>query len=89
MLIISGREFRANQGKYFGLASQGIDVVLKTRGNGSFRLVPVADDDTLVSKAEFKKKLECSLHEMKDGKVDMKQDGETMDEFLKRLLCTE
>ena len=47
MLVISSREFRANQGKYLGMAADGEDIVLKSRGQGSFKLVPITEDDTL------------------------------------------
>jgi antitoxin (DNA-binding transcriptional repressor) of toxin-antitoxin stability system len=50
MLVISSREFRDKQGKYLGMAIQGEDIVLKSRGNGSFKIVPVTDDDTLAVK---------------------------------------
>jgi prevent-host-death family protein len=46
MLVISTREFREKQGKYLEMAVYGEDIVLKSRGNGSFKIVPVADDDT-------------------------------------------
>lgn len=38
MLVISTREFRANQSKYLGMAADGEDIVLKSRGWGSLRL---------------------------------------------------
>ena len=40
MTIVSTREFRANQGKYLGMALEGHDVVLRSR-RGSFRLTPI------------------------------------------------
>lgn len=50
MLIISMREFRANQGKYLGLINEGEEVILKSRENGSFALTPVSEFTTLVPK---------------------------------------
>lgn len=47
MLVISTREFRANQSKYLGMATDGEDRVLKCRGWGSFKIVPVSADDVL------------------------------------------
>ena len=44
MTIVSARDFRANQGKYLGMALEGHDVVLRSR-RGNFRLTPVEDDE--------------------------------------------
>ena len=52
MTIISIRDFRANQGKYLGLAASGESVILTSR-TGSFKIVPITEDDSLVSKREF------------------------------------
>jgi len=43
MTIVSTRDFRANQGKYLGMALEGHDVVLRSRC-GSFRLTPVSNE---------------------------------------------
>ena len=69
MIVISAREFREKQGLYFDMASNGEDVVLKTRGKGSFKLVPVTEDDSLMSKEEFFKKIDRSIQQAKEGKV--------------------
>jgi antitoxin (DNA-binding transcriptional repressor) of toxin-antitoxin stability system len=50
MLVISTREFREKQGMYLHKAKNGEDIVLKSRENGSFKLVPVSEDDALISK---------------------------------------
>lgn len=50
MLVISMREFRANQSKYLGLVNKGEEVVLKSRENGSFALTPVTEFTTLIPK---------------------------------------
>lgn len=50
MLIISTRDFRANQTKFLDLANNGEDIVLKSQKSGSFKLVPVSENDTLISK---------------------------------------
>lgn len=51
MTIVTGRQFRANQGKYIDMAHQGEDVVLSSR-KGYIRLVPVQNDDKAVSDYE-------------------------------------
>ena len=50
MVVVSRREFRANQRKYFDLARVN-DVVITSRSHGSYRLVPVTEDDTLIDRA--------------------------------------
>ena len=46
-MIVTGRDFRANQSKYIGIAHSGEDVILKSRA-GSVKLIPV--DTTEVTK---------------------------------------
>ncbi len=50
MLVISMREFRANQSKYLDLVNEGEEVILKSRENGSFALTPVTEFTTLIPK---------------------------------------
>ena len=69
MLVISTREFRERQGKYLKKVKEREDVVLKSRENGSFKLVPITEDDTLMSKEEFFNKLDRSLQQAKEGKT--------------------
>lgn len=68
MTIISARDFRGEQGKYFKMVSDGENVVIKSRNHGSFKLVPITDDDTLVSKEEFFEKLKLAENEIAEGK---------------------
>ena len=65
MLVISTREFRANQRQYLGRASKSEDVILKSRTEGSFKLVPVSDDDTLMSKEKLDSIIEQGLQDIK------------------------
>ena len=51
MTIVSARDFRANQGKYFSMANSGEHVILKSR-EGSFRLVPVMPSDSVSENAQ-------------------------------------
>lgn len=39
-MIVTGRDFRANQSRYISIAHSGEDVILKSRA-GSVRLIPV------------------------------------------------
>ena len=68
MIVISTREFREKQGQYLGMVSKGEDVVLKSRKEGSFKLVPLKKDDTLMSKEELGSIIERGLLDIKNGK---------------------
>ena len=68
MLVISTREFREKQGVYLSMAKNGEDIVLKSRENGSFKLIPVTRDDTLMSKENFFAKIDRSRQQIKEGK---------------------
>ncbi|MDH6342853.1 antitoxin YefM [Parabacteroides sp. PFB2-12] len=68
MLVISTREFREKQGVYLKLAKDGEDIILKSREKGSFRIVPVTEDDTLMSKEAFFAKIESAIQGIKEGK---------------------
>ena len=43
MTVVSAREFRANQGRYFGMVNRGEHVILKSR-MGRYRLMPLAEE---------------------------------------------
>ena len=44
MVVVTSRDFRANQSRYIGIAHRGEDVILKSRA-GSVRLIPVDTSD--------------------------------------------
>lgn len=72
MEVISAREFRTNQSKYFGMVHDGEDVVLKSREWGSFRLVPVTANDVVTSKEDLTSRMCKALNEVKmirEGKL--------------------
>lgn len=86
MTIISTREFRANQGTYLDLAAGGQQVVIKSRQYGSFRLMPVSEDDTLMSKEELEARIKNGLDQIARGECIEQAEGESIDDFLKRIL---
>ena len=51
--------------KYFDAAKQGEDVIIKSR-TGSFRIVPVKEDDIVISKDELSESLYKALVEAKE-----------------------
>jgi len=68
MLVISTRQFRSNQRQYLGRAMKGEDIILKSRTEGSFKIVPITEDDTLMSKAQLDAIIEQGLQDIKNGK---------------------
>ena len=67
MTVISIRDFRSNQGKYLGLAANGESVILTSRA-GSFKIVPVSEDDSLISKKEFFARVDQARKDIAEGK---------------------
>ena len=77
-MIVSGRDFRANQSRYIGYAHQGEDVILTTRA-GSVRLIPVEAEET--------PKKGVNRAYIQDGEVKVDIETETMElEELRSLL---
>ncbi|MCD8297717.1 MAG: type II toxin-antitoxin system prevent-host-death family antitoxin [Prevotella sp.] len=75
MLVISTRDFRANQTKFLDMVNKGEDIVLKSRGKGSFKLVPVREHDAIVDKRDILAELKGALQQVKDhkdGKIELK-----------------
>ena len=68
MVVVSSREFRANQRKYFDLARTN-DVMITSRVHGSYRLVPVMEDDALVDRATLDAKIRQGIADYEAGKV--------------------
>ena len=64
MLIVTGRDYRANLAKYYGLAQKGEDVIVKAR-YGSWKVVPITDDDVVVNKRDLPKELCNALMEVR------------------------
>ena len=85
MIVVSSREFRANQRKYFNLARTN-DVVITSRAHGSYRLVPVSQDDTLIDTATLDAKIRQGIADYEAGKVYRMKEGESSEEFLGRML---
>ena len=60
MRVVSSREFRDHQKKYFDMVDNNEQVVV-WRKNRAYKLVPVSDDDTLV---EIPKEFRCDPYEI-------------------------
>jgi hypothetical protein len=61
MKVISSREFRDNQKKYFDLVDSNEQVVVKRSKNRAYKLVPVDDDDMLI---EIPNEFRCDPYEI-------------------------
>ena len=85
MVVVSSREFRANQRKYFDLAHRNV-VVITSRSHGSYRLVPIAEDDILVDPATLEAKIRQGIADYEAGKVHRMKEGESSEDFLGRLI---
>ena len=45
-----------------------MDTLLKSREKGSFKIIPVTEDDTLMSKEEYFARFERGFQSIKEGK---------------------
>lgn len=86
MIVVSSRIFRANQSHYFDMAKIQ-DVVIVSRNKGSFRLMPIKDDDTLLSKEELYAKIDQGLLEHQANKGLTMEENESGEDFINRILC--
>lgn len=81
MQIISTREFRANQKKYFDLAES--ETILVARKNARPIVIRVVDDDDFLSKAELQS-IQKGVEDIRNGRTYKMQQGESLADFLKR-----
>lgn len=77
MQVVSAREFRANQGRYLVKANEGQSVLLTSR-YGSFKIVPVTEEDTLTTRI-CKGLQQVKL--MREGKLPRKTIEDLLDEL--------
>ena len=66
MVVVTGRDYRANLAKYYGLAQKGEDVVVKAR-YGSWKVVPITGDDMIINKRDLTEELRGALREAKEA----------------------
>lgn len=65
-MIVTGRDFRANQSRYIGMAHDGEDVILKSRA-GSVRLIPIDTAETTTGKRDLGVELRHALTDVKEA----------------------
>ena len=61
MRIVTSREFRDNQKKYFDMVDNKEQVIVKRSKKRAYKLVPVTDDDMLI---EIPKEYRCDPYEI-------------------------
>lgn len=82
MIVISTRDFRANQTKFLNMARNGEDIILKSRNLGSFRLTPVKEKAE--EKRDLTEELVAALRQVRDhldGKIELKTAESLIDEI--------
>jgi antitoxin (DNA-binding transcriptional repressor) of toxin-antitoxin stability system len=85
MVVVSSREFRANQSKYFDLALVN-DVVITSRTHGSYRLVPIKENDMLLNEETLNAKIRQGIADYESGRVYRMKEGESSEDFLGRMI---
>ncbi len=85
MVIISSREFRDKQKSYLDKVDEGVEVLIRRGKNKSYRIIPVQEDDTLMSKEEFFAKIDKALEEAEQGKVTRIRSKEELSAFFDSL----
>lgn len=85
MLIISFREFRENQKSYLDRIDKGAEILIKRSKNKSYKIIPVTDDDMLMSKDEFLNKINLSLQQIEMGNFTTLTSKQDITNFLNAL----
>ena len=81
ILEITSRQFRAEQRKYFDLADNGTQIVLKRGRKRAYVLTPLDEEDMYFTPAMLEK-IERSLEQAKNGDVTRVTTKEELKSFL-------
>ena len=68
MLVVNTREFRDKQANYLDKMDAGAEALIQRGKKKSYKIVPVSDDDTLMSKEDFFAKIDRAAQSIKEGK---------------------
>lgn len=85
MIVVSAREFRENQKSYLDQVINGAELLITRGKKQAFKILPVTNDDTLMSKEEFFAKLDKAKEEIKEGKFVEMEPDETLEDLLNRI----
>jgi antitoxin (DNA-binding transcriptional repressor) of toxin-antitoxin stability system len=81
MVVISSREFRQNQRKYFDKVDQGEQIIVQRGKDKSYALTPISEDD-LYFNEKMVKRIKKSAKEARDGKYITVSTSEEIKELL-------
>ena len=81
MLVVSSREFRQNQKRYFERADQGEQIIVHRGKNKAYALTPVKEED-LYFNAEMVDRIKQSMGQVKSGKTKSITTAEQIDDLL-------
>ena len=81
MLVISSREFRQNQKKYFDKADKGVQIIVQRGKDKSYALTPLSEDDIYFN-AEMVKKIKASLVQAQNDQLTTVSTAEEIKELL-------
>jgi len=68
MLVITSREFRSNQKKYFDMLDQHTQIVVQRGKDKAYLLTPLSEVDSLSVNPELIKKVQMAEKEISEGK---------------------
>jgi len=78
MLVVSSKEFRERQKSYLDKVDAGMEVLIQRGKTKSYKIIPVPDDDTLMSKEEFFAMIDQAVKEIEDGKGTVLKDRDEL-----------
>lgn len=81
MLVISSREFRQNQKKYFEKADQGEQIIVQRGKDKAYALTAVREEDMYFN-AEMVGKIKKSILEVKQGETKQISTPKEIDDLL-------
>ncbi|MCC5927954.1 MAG: type II toxin-antitoxin system Phd/YefM family antitoxin [Cyclobacteriaceae bacterium] len=81
MLVISSREFRQNQKRYFERADQGEQIIVQRGKDKAYALTPVKQED-LYFNAEMVERIKQSIDQVKSGKTKRISTPEQINDLL-------
>jgi prevent-host-death family protein len=81
MLVISSREFRQNQKKYFDRADQGEQIIVQRGKDKAYVLTPVKEADMYFN-AEMINRIKQSIEEIKNGDSQSISTAQEIDDLL-------
>ena len=85
MVVVSTRDFRANQTKYLGMAKRGEQVMLHSRRTGRFMLTPVEDEENDEITPELQAAIDKARQEYREGKCITLKTHEDIDRYFAEL----